>query len=572
MVFLLVFLSLMLSFSVCTVLSCFLWPYRRQLLHRLILSIQVTYAVWAFSVITVLVIDDMSVKIFLTHMRQLILPPLCATWALVGTAIFLPKLWGKVRRWYGVLYLFPAVVIVANALSMMGFPFAKEWIFFNFRLVDGFQGLPIFERSPLQKANLMYSFFWIFALYGVCFWVMATQKGPRRWHAFVMFLASLVPVGAEILGQTVFKLQPQFMQLTVAGIWPSMLALNYAVARGDVLEISTLAQRSVFDHLPNPVIVLNTHGEFWDCNQAAKKILELSEDDIGQRASQIPVIQEIIDCAESFAYAGRTFRIVEHKVQLKKKGPETAKIYVLMDVTDLEESNRTLRELNAQILQMTRFSRKVQTVLSHDLTGSLSGVQMLLTGVIGQMRKSEDQSSVESLQRIHDANKSSMGLLRDVLAWSHEDESQRGIDFNGRVKAAIEQLSPQLLQKNIQLHTALPAHEILLSGSGKVLEAVVRNILSNAIRFSPREGVVHVTGRMLERHVELSIQDYGLGMSQELIDELFSSKAPSMAAGGGFGIGLHFTKDFITQMGGVLSIESAEGEGTLVRVQLPLFG
>ncbi|MFV3408734.1 ATP-binding protein [Bdellovibrio bacteriovorus] len=571
MMFLLVFLSLMLTFSVCTVLSCYLWPYRRQLLHRMILSIQVTYAVWSFSIITVLVIDDMAIKIFMTHLRQLVLPPLCVTWVLVGAAIFLPDLWEKIRRWQWILYVLPAVVIGANAMSLMGFPFAKEWIFFNFRLVEGFEGLPIFERSALQKANLLYSFFWILVLYLIYFWVMATKKGPRRRHAIYMFLASVIPVGAEILGQTVFKLQPQFTQLTVAGIWPSMLALNYAAVRGDLLEISTLAQRSVFDHLPSPVIVLNTHGEFWDCNQAAKKLLELGPKDFGQRASQIPVIREIMNGDESIAYASRTFRIVEHTVHMTK-GPETAKIYVLMDVTDLEESNRTLRELNAQILQMTRFSRKVQTVLSHDLTGSLSGVQMLLTGVINQMKQNEDQTPVDSLQKVRDANKSSMNLLRDVLAWSHEDESQRSIDFQGRVNAAIEQLSPQLLQKNIQLHKEMPEKEVQLLGSGKVLEAVVRNILSNAIRFSPREGVVRVTGRMLERHVELNIQDYGLGMSQELIDEVFSSRAAFAATSGGFGIGLHFTKDFITQMGGVLIIESAEGEGTLVRVQLPLFG
>lgn len=571
MVFLLVFLSLMLTFSVCTVLSCYLWPYRRQLLHRMILSIQVIYAVWSFSIITVLVIDDMAIKIFMTHLRQLVLPPLCVIWVLVGTAIFLPNVWEKIRRWQWILFLLPSVVIGANVISMLGFPFAKDWIFFNFRLAEGFQGLPIFDRSLLQKINLQYSFFWILILYLIYFWVMATKKGPRRRHAFYMFLASVVPVGAEILGQTVFKLQPQFTQLTVAGIWPSMLALNYAAVRGDLLEISTLAQRSVFDQLPNPVIVLNTRGEFWDCNQAAKKILELGPQDFGKRAAEIPVIREIIDGEESFAFASRTFRIIEHTVHMTK-GPETAKIYVLMDVTDLEESNRTLRELNAQILQMTRFSRKVHTVLSHDLTGSLSGVQLLLTGAINQIKQSDDQSPVDSLQKVREANKSSMNLLRDVLAWSHEDESQRSIDFQGRVNAAIEQLAPQLLQKNIQLLKEMPEQEILLLGSGKVLEAVVRNILSNAIRFSPREGVVRVTGRKLERHVELNIQDYGLGMSQQLIDEVFSSKAASVATGGGFGIGLHFTKDFITQMGGMLIIESSEGEGTLVRVQLPLFG
>lgn len=561
----------MLTFSVCMVLSCYLWPYRRQLLHRMILSIQVTYAVWAFSVITVLVIDDMSVKIFMTHLRQLVLPPLCTTWFLVGTAIFVPTLWEKIRPWRWVLYVLPVVVIAANIISMMGFPFAHEWIFYNFRVDGGFQGLPIFDRSLLQKTNLTYSFLWILALYLIYFWVMATQQGPRRRHAFYMFLASVIPVGAEVLGQTVFKLQLQFIQLTVAGIWPSMLALNYAAVRGDLLEISTLAQRSVFDHLPSPILVLNTHGEFWDCNQAAKKVFELGTKDFGQRASQIPVIHEIMQAEDTFDFAGRSFRIVEHTIHMSK-GPETARILVLMDMTDIEENNRTLRELNAQILQMARFSRKVQTVLSHDLTGSLSGVQMLLKGAINQVKQSGDQSPVESLQKVEEANKSAMNLLRDVLAWSHEDENQRSIDFNARVNAAIEQLSPQLLQKNIQLQKELPVQDIQLTGSGKVLEAVVRNILSNAIRFSPREGVVRVTGRMQERHIELSIQDYGIGMSQQLIDELVNSKAASIATAGGFGIGLHFTKDFIAQMGGILTIESSEGEGTQVRVQLPLFG
>lgn len=570
MTLVLIYLSTALSFIICTVYATRSWSYRRSYTHGLIFLIETTYAFWAFSLISVLAIENMQFKIFMTHARQLILPMVCPAWTLLTVALFFPEVSNRWRRYLLLIFLLPLVVIAGNLMAMLGLPFAEKWIFFDFHLIPDSGGLVDFARGQWLKTSFLYSFACVVAAFAIALYAFATLRGRRKLYALVLAVAGSWPIFLEIWARMVPATNIPWIQLTVMGLWPCVWGMHFAASRVDLLEIVSLAQQKVFEHLPSPVVILNTRGEYWDANLAAKRSLQLQDDWRGKAVANIPVLAEIANTVGKYQIADRSYQVIRHTLDFHG-GESQAQIFVLNDVSELEESNRTLRELNGAILQMTRFNKKVQTVLAHDLSGALSGVQILLGGVLQKMQGHAEPSLLQALNRASDANKSSLALLQNLLTWSYEEESIHKVGFKERVHTAVAQLSPQVLQKSITLNIELPEQDIALTGSGKVVEAIVRNILSNAVKFSPVGGQIDIRGQLLDNHVELIIQDEGPGISEELSRQLSDPTALIAAQGDGFGLGLRFTTDFVAQMGGMIDLKASIPKGTRVSVKFPLF-
>lgn len=570
MTLVLIYLSTALSFIICTVYATRSWSYRRSYTHGLIFLIEATYALWAFSIISVFAIEDMQFKIFMTHVRQLLLPLICPAWALLTAALFFPQFTMRMRRQLLLIFLLPVIVIAGNVMAMLGVPFAEKWIFYDFQLIPGLSGLVDFTRGSLLKTSFAYNIVCVAGAFGTSLYAFATLHGRRRLYALVLMLAGVWPVFLEAWARMISSGSIPWAQLTVLGLWPCVWGMHFAASRVDLLEIVSLAQQKVFEHLPSPVVILNTRGEYWDANLAAKRSLQLQDSWRGKTIAKIPVLAELSNAVGKYQITDRSFQVVRHTLDFHG-GESQAQIFVLNDVSELEESNKTLRDLNGAILQMTQFNKKVQTVLAHDLSGALSGVQILLGGVLRQLQSQEEQPLHLSLSRASDANKSSLALLQNLLAWSYEEESTHKVGFRERVQTAVTQLSPQVLHKNIKLNVELPEQDIALTGSGKVVEAIVRNILSNAVKFSPVGGQIDIQGQLLDNHVELVIQDQGPGVSEELSRQLSDPTASIAAQGEGFGLGLRFTTDFVAQMGGAINLKTRVPMGTRVSVKFPLF-
>ncbi|MEI6276620.1 MAG: ATP-binding protein, partial [Prolixibacteraceae bacterium] len=115
---------------------------------------------------------------------------------------------------------------------------------------------------------------------------------------------------------------------------------------------------------------------------------------------------------------------------------------------------------------------------------------------------------------------------------------------------------------------------LLVIGDRNMLQAVIRNLLSNAIKFTPKGGKISLKATTsVNKMVEISIQDSGIGMSSLLMDGIFSldrnTSRKGTAGEYGSGFGLIIVKEFIEKQGSELFVESVEGEGTIFRFSLP---
>ncbi len=107
-----------------------------------------------------------------------------------------------------------------------------------------------------------------------------------------------------------------------------------------------------------------------------------------------------------------------------------------------------------------------------------------------------------------------------------------------------------------------------------MINAVLRNLINNAIKFTQKGGEIKVSARMMKNFVEVSVSDSGIGIAKEYIQNLFRIDKTFNRAGTanerGTGLGLILCKEFVEKNGGTIWVESEENKGTTFRFTLPL--
>lgn len=107
-----------------------------------------------------------------------------------------------------------------------------------------------------------------------------------------------------------------------------------------------------------------------------------------------------------------------------------------------------------------------------------------------------------------------------------------------------------------------------------MLQTVIRNLLSNALKFTPKGGKVNISASVTDhKSVEVSIRDTGIGMNQNLLDNLFRLDCNNIRKGTdgelSTGLGLLLSKEFVEKQGGKIWVESEEGRGSIFYISLP---
>ncbi|MBX2965566.1 MAG: tetratricopeptide repeat-containing sensor histidine kinase [Cyclobacteriaceae bacterium] len=250
-----------------------------------------------------------------------------------------------------------------------------------------------------------------------------------------------------------------------------------------------------------------------------------------------------------------------------------------------QRSNRQLQSINAQIeaqntqLQTLNNTKdKFFSIIGHDLKGplnSLTSFSNLLINHFDALSKEEIQNIAKDLEK---SLKNLFALLNNLLEWAR---SQTGnIDFTAAPINIIDILeqNKELLQQQASAKdiTILyePAELLTASAHAASVTTVVRNLISNSIKFTPSGGAIKLTAQKNADEVIVSVADTGVGMSKAVMDKLFRLDAKHSTLGTanekGTGLGLILCKDFVEKNGGRLWMESEEGKGSTFYFSLPL--
>ncbi len=237
---------------------------------------------------------------------------------------------------------------------------------------------------------------------------------------------------------------------------------------------------------------------------------------------------------------------------------------------EVQRQNQKLQELNAT-------KDKFFSIISHDLKGplnSLTSFSRLLIDHTDNMSKEDIQMLAKDLDK---SVKNLFALLENLLEWSR---SQTGnIDFTPEVfdiAGILDQnkslFEPQAMAKNINL-TIGHNPSCLVKVHRDSINTVVRNFVSNAIKFTNTGGNITLDLQLNSDRIMISVTDTGLGMSQEVVDKLFRLDKKYSTSGTanekGTGLGLIICIDFVEKNGGRLHVKSEPGKGSVFSFTLP---
>ena len=264
---------------------------------------------------------------------------------------------------------------------------------------------------------------------------------------------------------------------------------------------------------------------------------------------------------ETMSFAARQYRTAISDITERKRAEEA-----------LREDERQLRELNALNAQKDKFV----SILAHDLKNPLVSFLCFAKLLEEDFEGMAPAERAHLIQLFRESAEALFALLENLLTWS---QLQRGmmayfpqaliLDWMAARDVAL--FAPQAAQKQITLTQAVPA--IGIQGDYNMVDAVIRNLISNAIKFTPPGGAVQMTATLAAQEVRIAVADTGIGISPEKVAQLFQIDAktqrPGTAGEKGTGLGLILCKEFVEKHGGRLWVESVVGQGTTVTFTLP---
>lgn len=259
--------------------------------------------------------------------------------------------------------------------------------------------------------------------------------------------------------------------------------------------------------------------------------------------------------------------------ELRKRQREVASLRdrCLIDSKILEETNRRLMELD-------RLRTYFLGMVSHDLKAPLvaieSYIQVILGGFAGEINEEQREMLERSSHRIGGL----LDLINDLLDVSRIEAGQITEEFEATtlsevVKGSLEDIQAMAREKEMELRVEMPEKLPVIHAAPNRLRQVLNNLLSNAIKFTPPKGVITITVRDLDDHLQVEVMDTGVGIPPEdlpyVFDEFFRGRDVERT---GTGLGLSIARKIVEAHGGRIWAESpstTDGKGSKFTFTLP---
>lgn len=231
-----------------------------------------------------------------------------------------------------------------------------------------------------------------------------------------------------------------------------------------------------------------------------------------------------------------------------------------------------------KIVEMNLMRDKLYSVIAHDIRSPISSISLTLSAIAsGYLDPASEDFKNILIDLEKTANETNI-LLDNLLEFTRQQHQNASISPRHSAVYPVIMESVQLLKgnaekKNITVNCDIP-YEIVAYFDEVTMYAVFRNIIFNAIKFTPENGSVRIVAQLENDDVVIRISDTGIGISDEVLKKIFVKNehftSPGTNMEQGSGLGLYIVKDFINKNRGRLEIHSTPGKGTDILVLLPL--
>ena len=240
-------------------------------------------------------------------------------------------------------------------------------------------------------------------------------------------------------------------------------------------------------------------------------------------------------------------------------------------IADFNKMTADLQDYQALQLQakISEMKEHVFRAVAHDLRAPLVGLQGYLH--ILQSGKASEEEKKKYLTLMSEAARNLSSLLEDVLDVSRVEAGmltpqKETVDLGELARQVTDTLSPTATEKNLTLENHVPA--LSVQADPKLLRRVLTNLVSNAIKFTEK-GFIRIRAKEAKKCYFITIEDSGIGMSEQELKGLFQKYHQVHTDKPGYGLGLFISRQIVQAHGGTLNVSSKPGQGSTFTVELP---
>ncbi|MFH0733490.1 MAG: PAS domain S-box protein [bacterium] len=362
----------------------------------------------------------------------------------------------------------------------------------------------------------------------------------------------------------------------------------------EALRVSENKYRSIFENVQDVFYQTDINGIIIDISPSIEKYSGFSRKDlIGQSVEKVyQSFQEREKLIEMIETKGE---VVDYELCLLDKFNNvfitSVNAHFLFDKKGkpygLEGSLRDITARKNAEVQLQKYAQKLKTVnaekdkffsiISHDLRGPLGGICGMLEILVDNSAAFGEEELKQTYRELYKSAKNQSRLLEDLLEWSRIESDRmpfypKQLKCSYEIEYATELLAASAKSKSITLINKVE-NDVLLFADSNMLQLVLRNLLTNAIKFSFENSEILIYCAETENDMLLYVQDFGVGIKDENIDKLFKIDVQFSQLGTkkekGTGLGLVLCKELINKHNGKIWVESKFGMGSRFVLAFP---
>lgn len=293
------------------------------------------------------------------------------------------------------------------------------------------------------------------------------------------------------------------------------------------------------------------------------------------------IIQDSVGQNHSFEIELKTkkgeLKFVEYSGQPFEYKRKEARVIAVKDITERKKQEQDLLRYTEELKELNATKDKFFSIIAHDLKNPFHGILGLAELLVEDYNIKTKEQMAEYSKLILNAAKKGYNLLENLLEWSRSKTgriivNKKHLNLNNIIIDIIALHENLARQKAI--HIAINSEkEYFVFADENMLRTILRNLISNAIKFTDIKGNININAKEFDNYIELEVKDNGIGMSSEDINLLFRIDATVVGTGTsgekGTGLGLILCKEFVEINGGTIRVISESGKGSSFIFTIP---
>jgi signal transduction histidine kinase len=249
----------------------------------------------------------------------------------------------------------------------------------------------------------------------------------------------------------------------------------------------------------------------------------------------------------------------------------------LDDITSRKQTEEEIQQKNAELQKLNADKDYFMSILAHDLKSPFNSILGYLDLLENDLRNYDLDEIEKQIAIVNHSAKSAFNLLEDILLWAMSQSGKIQFvpkEFNLTLTCdpVIEMLKPNADKKNISI-TVIDTKEITVYADMNMLNTILRNLISNAIKFTKYGGSITIHAEQNDSGVTISVSDNGIGIPSNILSGFFDTGQRYSSRGTanekGTGLGIMLCKEFVGKHGGRIWVDSEMGKGSTFKFTLP---